>query len=39
MTLQQVVPTHQDFSSWVLERRCTPLAFDYHLDQETVVIP
>ena len=30
-------PVHQHFLRWVLERRCTPLAFDYPLDETTVV--
>jgi hypothetical protein len=29
---------HQKFLKWVLDRDCTPLAFDYHLDEETVVL-
>lgn len=32
-------PVHQAFHRWVVERRCTPLAFDYFLDEETVLIP
>lgn len=31
-------PVHQDFLRWVLDRDCTPLAFDYHLDDSTVVL-
>jgi hypothetical protein len=31
-------PVHQRFLKWVLERDCTPLAFDYHLDTDTVVL-
>jgi heme-degrading monooxygenase HmoA len=30
-------PVHQAFLAWVMERSCTPLAFDYHLDDLTVV--
>lgn len=30
-------PIHQEFLAWVMERECTPLAFDYHLDDQTVV--
>jgi hypothetical protein len=30
-------PVHQEFLAWVMERSCTPLAFDYHLDDLTVV--
>jgi hypothetical protein len=25
-------PVHKAFHSWIMERRCTPLAFDYFLD-------
>jgi heme-degrading monooxygenase HmoA len=32
-------PVHQHFLSWVLQRSCTPLAFDYHLTPDTVVWP
>jgi hypothetical protein len=31
-------PVHQQFLHWVMERDCTPLAFDYHLDTETVLM-
>ena len=31
-------PVHQEFLRWVLERQCTPLAFDYPLDETTVVL-
>lgn len=31
-------PVHQRFLTWVLDRNCTPLAFDYHLDPTTVVL-
>lgn len=31
-------PVHRDFLQWVLDRDCTPLAFDYHLDADTVVL-
>jgi len=31
-------PVHQEFLRWVLDRRCTPLAFDYPLDETTVVL-
>jgi heme-degrading monooxygenase HmoA len=30
-------PVHQEFLAWVLDHECTPLAFDYHLDDLTVV--
>jgi hypothetical protein len=31
-------PVHQEFLRWVLERHCTPLAFDYPLDESTVLL-
>jgi hypothetical protein len=31
-------PVHQQFLKWVLDRQCTPLAFDYYLDETTVVL-
>jgi hypothetical protein len=31
-------PVHQQFLKWVLDRQCTPLAFDYFLDETTVVL-
>jgi hypothetical protein len=32
-------PVHVQFLNWVMERDCTPLAFDYHLDQNTILAP
>jgi hypothetical protein len=32
-------PVHQAFHRWILERNCTPLAFDYFMDENTVLIP
>ena len=32
-------PVHQAFHGWLMERSCTPLAFDYFLDTDTVLIP
>jgi hypothetical protein len=32
-------PVHKQFLQWVLDRDCTPLAFDYYLNAETVVLP
>lgn len=32
-------PVHQRFFRWVMERSCTPLAFDYHLTPDTVIWP
>jgi hypothetical protein len=34
----QAHPVHQQFLSWIMERDCTPLAFDYHLDEGTVLM-
>jgi Stress responsive A/B Barrel Domain len=31
-------PVHQRFLRWVLEHRCTPLAFDFHLTADTVLL-
>jgi len=31
-------PVHQHFLRWVLDRDCTPLAFDYPLDETTVIL-
>jgi hypothetical protein len=31
-------PVHQQFLAWLTERDCTPLAFDYHLDGQTVLM-
>jgi hypothetical protein len=31
-------PVHQKFLHWVMDRDCTPLAFDYPLDATTVVL-
>lgn len=32
-------PVHQYFLSWVLQRLCTPLAFDYHITPDTTIWP
>ncbi len=32
-------PVHQAFHRWVMERECTPLAFDYYIDGDTVLMP
>jgi hypothetical protein len=32
-------PVHQHFLRWVLDHGCTPLAFDFELDQDTVIWP
>jgi hypothetical protein len=31
-------PVHQEFFAWVMARDCTPLAFDYYLDTETLLM-
>ena len=35
----QAHPVHQAFLKWVLDRNCTPLAFDYYVDEHTAVHP
>jgi hypothetical protein len=35
----QAHPVHQEFLTWVIEQQITPLAFDYHLTDETVLLP
>ncbi|GAC1341258.1 MAG: hypothetical protein NVSMB29_11470 [Candidatus Dormibacteria bacterium] len=32
-------PVHQAFQQWLRERNATPLAFDYFLDDDTVLMP
>ncbi|HEY5990709.1 MAG TPA: Dabb family protein [Streptosporangiaceae bacterium] len=29
-------PVHRRFNQWIVDRDCTPLAFDYYLDKQTV---
>jgi hypothetical protein len=36
MTRYRDHPVHQRFFEWIMERDCTPLAFDYYLDSSTV---
>jgi hypothetical protein len=31
-------PVHMAFLDWLNERDCTPLAFDYYLDEKTVLM-
>jgi hypothetical protein len=31
-------PVHVEFMNWLAERNCTPLAFDYQLDKQTVLM-
>jgi hypothetical protein len=39
MRAYQAHPVHQKFLSWVIDSKITPLAFDYYLDDEVVLIP
>ncbi len=39
MTAYRDHPVHQAFLSWLNERDCAPLAFDYVLDEHTVLMP
>ena len=32
-------PVHVEFMDWLAGHQCTPLAFDYYLDGETVLMP
>jgi hypothetical protein len=32
-------PVHVAYLDWLAEHECTPLAFDYHLDGQTVLMP
>ncbi|HET6876353.1 MAG TPA: Dabb family protein [Jatrophihabitans sp.] len=34
----QAHPVHQQFLAWVIDNDITPLAFDYHLTDETVLL-
>ena len=35
----QAHPVHVKFLDWLTARNCTPLAFDYLLDHQTVLMP
>ncbi len=39
MNAYRAHPVHVKFMDWLVERDCTPLAFDYVLDEETVFMP
>ena len=39
MTAYRDHPVHQAFLAWLNERDCVPLAFDYVLDEHTVLMP
>ncbi|HEX9623283.1 MAG TPA: Dabb family protein [Streptosporangiaceae bacterium] len=32
-------PVHQRFFDWLMEHDCTPLAFDFYLGEDTVLMP
>jgi hypothetical protein len=38
MTAYRAHPVHVKFMDWLAERDCQPLAFDYHLDEQTVLM-
>ena len=38
MNAYRAHPVHMKFLAWLTERSCTPLAFDYFLDQHTVLM-
>jgi hypothetical protein len=38
MSSYRAHPVHVEFMDWLAERSCTPLAFDYHLDERTVLM-
>ena len=38
MNAYRAHPVHQEFLAWLVARDCTPLAFDYHLDEQTVLM-
>jgi len=38
MNAYRAHPVHLRFLDWLVERDCTPLAFDYHLDSQTVLM-
>ena len=39
MTAYRDHPVHQAFLAWLNDRGCVPLAFDYVLDEQTVLMP
>jgi hypothetical protein len=38
MNAYRAHPAHLEFLAWLTERDCTPLAFDYLLDEQTVLM-
>lgn len=39
MRTYQAHPVHQKFLSWVIDNNITPLAFDFYLTEEAVLLP
>jgi Stress responsive A/B Barrel Domain len=39
MNAYRAHPVHVKFMDWLAERQCTPLAFDYQLDEQTDFMP
>jgi len=39
MNFYRAHPVHLEFMDWLAARDCTPLAFDYLLDEHTVLMP
>ncbi|HTZ92853.1 MAG TPA: Dabb family protein [Streptosporangiaceae bacterium] len=39
MNAYRAHPVHVKFMDWLAERDCRPLAFDYVLDEQTVLMP
>jgi len=39
MNAYRAHPVHVKFMDWLTERECTPLAFDYELNERTVFMP
>jgi len=38
MNAYRAHPVHLEFLAWLTERSCTPIAFDYILDEQTVLM-
>lgn len=38
MNVYRAHPVHMQFNDWLVERDCIPLAFDYLLDEHTVLM-
>lgn len=39
MNAYRAHPVHVEFMEWLAARNCTPLAFDYLLDEQTMLMP